>query len=71
MPGEEEIRMKNKVNKYTIQTWMRTSKGVIRQLIIPFSIFQAIRTVMFPTTFDVLLLTLFIGLALAFHYEWL
>ncbi|MEK3890569.1 hypothetical protein [Bacillus sp. FSL K6-3431] len=63
--------MKNKFNQYTFQSWMRTFKGACRQLVVPFAIFQTIRTFIFPTTVDVLLLAIFIGLALAFHYEWL
>ncbi|MBS4208939.1 hypothetical protein [Bacillus sp. FJAT-50079] len=63
--------MKNRFNQHTFQAWMRNFKGVCKQLIVPFSIFQAIRTFLFPSTLDVLLLAIFIGLALAFHYEWL
>lgn len=61
--------MKRKFNQYTFQSWIRTFKSVCKQLIIPFTIFQAVRTVLFPTTFDVLLLTIFIAVALAYHYE--
>ncbi|MFD1705585.1 hypothetical protein ACFSCZ_02330 [Siminovitchia sediminis] len=61
--------MKRKFNQYTFRSWVRTFKDACRQLIIPFTIFQAIRTVLFPSTIDVLLLTIFIALALAYHYE--
>ncbi|MBS4202739.1 hypothetical protein [Lederbergia citrea] len=63
--------MKRKINQFTFQNWMKNFKGICRQLIIPFTVFQAIRTFIFPTTLDVLLLTLFIILALAFHYDWI
>jgi hypothetical protein len=66
---EGEI-MKNKFNKYTLQTWGKNIRGVCRQLIIPFAVFQGIRTIFFPTTFDVLLLAIFILVALGYHYEW-
>ncbi|WP_167376469.1 hypothetical protein [Bacillus atrophaeus] len=41
------------------------------QVIIPITVFQAIRTIIFPTTFDVLLLGILIFFACAFHLEWL
>lgn len=63
--------MKRRFNQYTFQNWMRNAKAVCRQLIIPFVIFQTIRTFLFPTSIDVLLLAIFIGIALAFHYEWI
>jgi len=65
--GEE---MKKKLNQYTFQSWIKTCKGICKQLIIPFAIFQGIRTILIPTTFDVLLLALFILIALAFYFEW-
>ncbi|MFS0646755.1 hypothetical protein [Siminovitchia sp. 179-K 8D1 HS] len=61
--------MNRKMNKHTFQSWIRNFKSVCKQLIIPFTIFQAVRTVLFPTTFDVLLLTIFIATALVYHYE--
>ncbi|WP_062104549.1 hypothetical protein [Bacillus niameyensis] len=63
--------MKRKFNQHTFQNWKRNFKGVCKQLIIPFCIFQAIRTFIFPTTIDVLLLAIFIAIALGFHYEWI
>lgn len=63
--------MKRKINQYTFQTWVKNAKGVCKQLIIPFTAFQAIRTFLFPTTLDVLLLAIFIAAALAYHYDWL
>ncbi|GIN22684.1 hypothetical protein [Siminovitchia fordii] len=61
--------MKRKLNQYTFRSWIRTFKDVCKQLIIPFTIFQAIRTILIPSTFDVLLLTVFIIVALSYHYE--
>ncbi|MBS4194844.1 hypothetical protein [Lederbergia citri] len=63
--------MKRKLNQYTFQNWFRNFKAVCKQLIIPFTIFQAIRTFIFPTTIDVLLLAIFIAISLAYHYEWI
>ncbi|WP_170007832.1 hypothetical protein [Bacillus fonticola] len=63
--------MRKKYNSYTFQNWMKNARAIAQQLVIPFTVFQVIRTVIFPTTFDVLLLALFIFIALAFYYEWL
>ncbi|GIN38666.1 MULTISPECIES: hypothetical protein [Heyndrickxia] len=63
--------MKKKFNQYTLQSWMKTFKGICKQLIIPFTIFQAIRTILLPTAFDVLLLAIFILIAFAFQNEWI
>ncbi|WML47366.1 hypothetical protein RCG23_18135 [Neobacillus sp. PS3-34] len=56
-------------NRYSLPPWVRTMRGVCAQFIIPFCIFQGIRTILLPTTFDVLLLTIFIAIALAIYLE--
>ncbi|WP_226667172.1 hypothetical protein [Metabacillus litoralis] len=63
--------MKRRFNPYTLPPWVRQVRGVGVQIIIPLTIFQGIRTVFFPTSFDVLLLGLLIVLAIALRYEWL
>jgi hypothetical protein len=60
-----------KYNPYTLPPWLRNVRLICKQFIIPFSVFQAIRTILLPTTFDVLLLTLFIGIALAIYFDWI
>ncbi|NMH69892.1 hypothetical protein HF072_13975 [Bacillus sp. RO3] len=60
-----------KINQYTLQKWMGNAKLICKQFIIPFTIFQGIRTILLPTTFDVLLLTLFIGIGLAIYFDWI
>ncbi|MDQ0244631.1 hypothetical protein [Priestia abyssalis] len=62
--------MKKRFNSYKFQKWTRNASAVCAQFIIPLTIFQAVRTVFFPTTFDVLLLTLLIILAAAVYLEW-
>jgi len=64
------MMMKKKIDKQAARTWGRNAKKVCKQLILPFSVFQAIRTIIFPTTFDVLLLAIFILIYLGFLYEW-
>jgi hypothetical protein len=61
--------LRRRFNPYTLPPRLRTAREIARQLIIPFCIFQAIRTVFLPTTFDVILLLLFLLIAIAFHFE--
>ncbi|WP_442595282.1 hypothetical protein [Neobacillus sp. D3-1R] len=58
-----------KYNPYTLPPWLRKVRAVCNQFIIPFCIFQGIRTIFFPTTFDVLLLSIFILVAIALWME--
>ncbi|OAS84915.1 MULTISPECIES: hypothetical protein [Metabacillus] len=63
--------MKKRYNPYTLPPWVRQVREIGIQIIIPLTIFQGIRTVFFPTSFDVLLLALLILLAVAFRYDWI
>ncbi|MEH7442352.1 MAG: hypothetical protein WB217_04920 [Mesobacillus sp.] len=60
---------RRRYNPYTLPRWARTARGICAQLIFPFCIFQGFRTLFFPTTFDVLLLSIFIMIALAIKFE--
>ncbi|MBP2240606.1 hypothetical protein J2Z40_001163 [Cytobacillus eiseniae] len=59
--------MKRKYSPYTLPPWLRKVRGACAQFIIPICVFQGIRTILFPFTLDVLLLTLLILLAVALH----
>ncbi|MBT2754568.1 hypothetical protein AB1K84_10315 [Mesobacillus foraminis] len=61
--------MKRRYSPYTLPRWLRTVRSVCGQFAVPFCVFQGIRTIFFPTTFDVLLLSIFILIALALHFE--
>ncbi|MDE3839792.1 hypothetical protein C0966_10520 [Bacillus methanolicus] len=61
--------MRRRYNPYTLPPWLKTLRNVCNQFIIPFCVFQGIRTILLPTTFDVLLLTIFVLLALALHFD--
>ena len=61
--------MMKRYNPYTKPPWLRKTISVCQQFIIPFTIFQGIRTFLLPTTFDVLLLAVFILIAIAFHLD--
>nr|WP_239558629.1 hypothetical protein [Peribacillus deserti] len=63
--------MKRRYSPYALPPWLRTLRGGCSQLILPFSIFQGIRTFLIPTTFDVFFLALLILLAIALRLEWI
>ncbi|MDQ0224703.1 hypothetical protein [Metabacillus niabensis] len=63
--------MKRRYNPYTLPPWVKQIRDVGVQIIIPLTIFQGIRTVFFPTSFDVLLLGLLIILAIALRFDWI
>ncbi|MCU9614031.1 hypothetical protein OEV98_10705 [Caldibacillus lycopersici] len=63
--------MRRKYNPYLLPAWLRTIRAIANQLIIPFTIFQGIRTLLLPTTFDVILLMIFVLIAVAFHIEFI
>ncbi|MBB5324587.1 hypothetical protein HNQ34_001684 [Anoxybacillus tepidamans] len=58
-------------NPYSWPPWLRQLCAICAQVIIPITIFQAIRTILWPTTFDVILLAILVLLAVAFHLDWI
>ncbi|MEI5905662.1 hypothetical protein WAK64_01100 [Bacillus spongiae] len=63
--------MRKKYNPYLLHPWLKTFRSICAQLIIPFTVFQLIRTFLLPTTFDVLLLLIFAFIAIAIKFEWI
>ncbi|WAA11592.1 hypothetical protein [Fervidibacillus halotolerans] len=61
--------MRRRINPYLMPSWLRTIRRLVGQLIIPFTIFQAIRTLIFPTTLDVFLLIFFLLIAIAYYLD--
>ncbi|MGG3469241.1 hypothetical protein ABES02_17410 [Neobacillus pocheonensis] len=61
--------MKGNFNKIKYQPWFRTCRRVCGQFIVPFVIFQFIRTLLLPTVFDVILLAVFIAIAISIYFE--
>ncbi|MEH7106646.1 MULTISPECIES: hypothetical protein [Bacillaceae] len=55
--------------KFKHRPWFRTFRRFCGQLIIPFMIFQLIRTLFLPTVFDVLLLLFFFVIAITVYFE--
>lgn len=61
--------MKRKYNPYTLPPWLKKTRAVCQQFVLPIGVFQAIRTFIMPTTFDILLLAIIILLAVGFYFE--
>lgn len=57
--------------RHRLPPWARHCIIVIERVTLPIMIFQLFRTLFFPTTLDVLLLGLLIGLFVAFYLEWI
>ncbi|MFD1445417.1 hypothetical protein [Oceanobacillus profundus] len=57
--------------RYKLPPWARQCLFVFERILLPITIFQLIRTLLIPTTFDVLLLGVLIGLLIAFYLEWI
>ena len=62
-------KMRKLYNHYLLPKWARRARKVMRDLSIPFIIYQTIRVFLFPTQFDVILLLLFIIIALLLWME--
>ncbi|MFY0757398.1 MULTISPECIES: hypothetical protein [Metabacillus] len=63
--------MRRKVNYYNMSPWVKQFKVIAGQFIVPITIFQTIRTLIFPTPVDLVLLSLLILLGVALHMEWI
>lgn len=48
--------------------WMRNVQTLLYDFIIPLTVFQGIRTLLFPTLLDFILLIVFIGLTIKTHF---
>lgn len=64
-------RVVNKFNKYRYPPWLRQTRAVCVQFIIPITIVQGVRTLFLPTSFDVLFLAILILLAVALYLDWI
>ncbi|WLR44094.1 hypothetical protein LC087_08365 [Bacillus carboniphilus] len=60
-----------KFNRYSLPPWLSQVRAVLGQFIIPLTVFQAFRTLFLPSTIDVFLLAILLGLSFAYYYEWL
>ncbi|MCP3025530.1 hypothetical protein [Halobacillus sp. A5] len=61
----------SRMYRYRLPPWCRHWLYVLEKATVPICIYQLIRTLIFPTTIDVFLLGLCIGLYLAFRFKWI
>ena len=54
--GKEVMKMKRPYNPYLLPPWLRKTRFYCRHIILPITIFQAIRTLLLPTTGDIIFL---------------
>lgn len=57
--------------RYRLPTWLDRCICVIEGAILPILIFQLIRTLLFTTTLDLILLGIFVGIFIVFYLRWL
>ncbi|WP_227396723.1 hypothetical protein [Jeotgalibacillus aurantiacus] len=50
--------------------WWRKCRDTCQVFIIPLCVFQSVRLILLPTTFDVLLLAFLAGVACVLYFEW-
>ncbi|MCM3596413.1 hypothetical protein M4D55_11565 [Metabacillus idriensis] len=63
--------MRRKINYYNMSPWVKQFKVIAGQFIVPITIFQTIRTLIFPSPVDLVLLSLLILLGVSLHMEWI
>jgi len=57
--------------RYRLPPWARHCIIVIERSTLPILVYQLLRTLFFPTTLDVFLLGLIVGIFIAFYLEWI
>ncbi|MCM3316886.1 hypothetical protein M3603_09430 [Rummeliibacillus stabekisii] len=61
--------MRRRYNPYLLPPWLRRTRFYCKGIIIPFTCFQFVRIIIFPTTWDIIILLLFIGLWYLLHSD--
>ncbi|GGA85973.1 hypothetical protein [Ornithinibacillus halotolerans] len=57
--------------RYRLPPWARKCLIIAERVTLPILIFQLIRTILIPTTLDVLLTLFFAGIFVAFYLKWI
>nr|WP_114353355.1 hypothetical protein [Saliterribacillus persicus] len=57
--------------RYRLPHWARQCVITIEKCTLPLLIFQCIRTLIFPNSFDVFILGLLLGIYVAFQLKWI
>lgn len=68
-----KYRIRNKFIYFKQQCsyWFYQTKVIAKQVFIPLAIFQLIRTILFPTPLDVILLLIIFAIVIFIVFEWL
>lgn len=61
----------SKFYRYRLPPWLRKIIFIVEKALIPVLIFQLLRTLFFPSTLDLFILSLLICLFIVFYLEWL
>ncbi|WP_181349737.1 hypothetical protein [Thalassobacillus sp. CUG 92003] len=61
----------SRLYRYRLPPWCRHWLFILEKCSLPLAVFQLIRTLIFPTSLDVFLLGILIGIYVAFHFEWI
>nr|WP_017381937.1 hypothetical protein [Paenisporosarcina sp. TG-14] len=61
--------MRRGYNPYLLPPWLRKTRFYCKNIILPITVFELIRTIFLPTTFDFLLLCLLISILFLFHKD--
>ena len=57
--------------RYRLPPWCRNWLIIIERCMMPIIVVQSIRTLLFPTTLDVLILGFFVGIYASFYLRWI
>lgn len=57
--------------RYRLPRWAQNCVIIIEKVTLPILLFQLLRTLLFPSTAEVLILGILLGLFIAFYLEWI
>ncbi|MBB6511971.1 hypothetical protein GGQ92_000738 [Gracilibacillus halotolerans] len=57
--------------RYRLPLWCRECLFILERSLLPIIIFQAIRTLFIPTSFDIIILSILIGVYISFRLHWI
>lgn len=63
--------MRRGYNPYLLPKWLRTTRFYLKGCIVPLAVFQGIRTILVPTTGDIIILLLLCALAFLLLQDWI
>ena len=55
--------------RYRFPSWVRKCIFILERALLPIIVFQTIRTILFPTSLDVFVLGVLVGILIVFHLE--